>query len=77
MVNELTIAHNNDLISTIEDYVKDEDLLDLLSKLTNGTSHEPISLKEGFIMHSTRFCITKTLHEKVMFESHVPPYVEY
>ncbi|MCO5566534.1 hypothetical protein L7F22_020211 [Adiantum nelumboides] len=32
------------------------------------------SIKRGYLLHGNRLCITRSLHEKVMFESHAPPY---
>ena len=75
MINAITIVHNHDLTSMIENYVQDEDFVDIFSRLINGILHEPFSLKRGFIMHGSKICIVKNLHEKAMFESHVPPYV--
>ena len=33
-----------------------------------------MTMKDKFLMHGSCLFITKKLHEKVMFESHVPPY---
>ena len=39
-----------------------------------GRSNEPYSLNEGFLLHGSRLCVVKDLCEKVMYESHSPPY---
>ena len=77
MANAITIAHNHDLTSLIDSYDQDEDFATIFNDLTNGITKEPYSLKEGFLMYGSRLCITKHRCEKVMFESHVPPYARH
>ena len=74
MVNAITIAHHNDLTSMIDDYINDEDFASIMATISNNLPHEPYSLKDGFLLHGSRLCITKNLRDKVMYESHVPPY---
>ena len=74
MVNAITIAHHNDLTSMIDDYSNDEDYASIMANISNDLPHEPYSLKDGFLLHGSRLCITKNLRDKVMHESHVPPY---
>ena len=47
----------------------------LLKDLQEVKDHENHSLKEGFLMHGSKLCITKDLCEKFMLESHAPSYV--
>ena len=75
MVNAISISHHHDLTSMIEEYVQDDDYASIVAKLVNDIPQESYSLKEGFLLHGSRLCITKNLREKVMYESHVPPYV--
>ena len=75
MVDAISIAHYHDLTSMINEYVQDEDYANIVANLSNDIPHVPYSLKDGFLLHGSRLCITKNLREKVMFESHVPPYV--
>ena len=35
---------------------------------------DPYVLKDGFLLKSSKLCVTKDLREKVMLESHAPPY---
>ena len=58
----------------INEYVQDEDYASIAANLSNDIPHEPYSLKYGFLLHGSRLYITKNLREKVMYESHVPPY---
>ena len=47
MVNAISIAHNHDLTSMIEENVCDQDFANIFAKLTSDITHEPFSLKEG------------------------------
>ena len=75
MVNAISIAHQHDLTSMIDEYVQDDDYAPIVAKLVNNIPQENYSLKEGFLLHGSRLCIMKNLREKVMYESHVPSYV--
>ena len=74
MVNAITIAHHNDLTSKIDVYINDEDYASIMNNISNDLHHEPYSLKDGFLLHGSRLCITKNLRDKVMYESHILPY---
>ena len=74
IINAITIAHHNDLTSMIDAYVNDEDYASIMANIFNDLSHEPYSLKDGFLLHGSWLCITKNLRDKFMYESHVPPY---
>ena len=74
MVNAISIAHHHDMTSMIDEYVQDDDYASIVAKLTNDIPQENCPLKEGFLLHGSRLCITKNLREKVMYESHVSPY---
>ena len=75
MVNAITISHHHDLTSMIDDYVNDEDYASIMANISNDIPHELYSLKDGFLLHGSQLCITKNLRDKVMYESHVQPYV--
>ena len=75
MVNAVSIAYNHDLTSMINMYAQDEDYASIVKDLEEGKASDLFSLKEGFLMHGQKLCITKALREKVMDESHAPPYV--
>ena len=77
LVNAVTIAHHNDLTAMIDDYINDEDFSSIMAAISNDLPHEPYSLKDGFLLHGSRLCITKNLRDKVMHESHVPPYARH
>ena len=73
-VNVISIAQHHDFTSMREVYASDEDFAAIYSSLQEGKSDDTFSLKDGFLMHGNRLYITKDLREKVMFESHAPPY---
>ena len=66
LVNAITIAHHNDLTAMIDDYTNDEDFVSIMATISNNLPHEPYSLKDGFLLHGSRLCITKNLRDKVM-----------
>ena len=72
-VNAISIAYHHDFTSMRDAYADDEDFATIYNALQEGKSDETFSLKEGFLMHGNRLCITKELCEKVMLESHTPP----
>ena len=58
----------------IDKYAEDEDFAQIVSDISQGKVREPFSLNEGFLLHGSRLCVVKDLQEKVMYESHSPPY---
>ena len=75
IVNAVSIAHHHDFTSMMEKYATGEDYIFIMKDLKEGKDHETYSLKEGFLMHGSKLCITKDLGQKVMLESHASPYV--
>ena len=77
VVNAISIAHHHDLTNMINEYVHDDDYAPIVAKLDNDIPHDPYSLKDRFLLHGSRLCMTKNLREKVMYESHAPPHASY
>ena len=50
----------------IDDYTNDEDFASIMAAISNNLPHEPYSLKDGFLLHGSRLCITKKLRDKVL-----------
>ncbi|MCO5614903.1 hypothetical protein L7F22_069188 [Adiantum nelumboides] len=73
-VNAISIATHNDLSTMIDEYAIDPDFKDVISTIALGKKEEPFTLQDGYLLHGNRLCITRSLREKVMFESHAPPY---
>ncbi|MCO5552192.1 hypothetical protein L7F22_005704 [Adiantum nelumboides] len=73
-VNAMSIATHNDLSSMIDEYAIDPDFKDVISAIALGKKEEPFTLEDGYLLHGNRLCITHSLREKVMYESHAPPY---
>ncbi|MCO5549888.1 hypothetical protein L7F22_003362 [Adiantum nelumboides] len=73
-VNAVSIATHNDLSSMIDEYAIDPKFKDVISAIALGKKEEPFTLQDGYLLHGNRLCNTRSLREKVMFESHAPPY---
>ena len=73
-VNAVSIAYNHDLTSMIEKYATDEDFAQIHNDILQGKTNESYSLNEGFLLHGLKIYVVKDLCEKVMYESHSPPY---
>ena len=76
-VNAITIAHHRDLTLMVEEYQNDDDFATIYEKVEQGQMISPYSIKDGFLMHGSRLCITKSFREKVIQESHDPPYASH
>ncbi|MCO5610121.1 hypothetical protein L7F22_064356 [Adiantum nelumboides] len=74
-VNAVSIATHNDLSSMIDEYAIESDYKDVISAIALWKKEEPFTLQDGYLLHGNRLCITCSLREKVMFESHAPAYV--
>ena len=55
-------------------YANDPKFANVMSALNLGKIHNPYMLKDGFLLYDSRLCVTQALREKVMLESHAPPY---
>ena len=64
MANSISIAHNHDLTSMIDMYAQDEDFAQVIKDIESNVPHEPYTIKEGFLMHGLRLCITKNLWKR-------------
>ncbi|MCO5579963.1 hypothetical protein L7F22_033830 [Adiantum nelumboides] len=73
-VNVVSIATHNDLSSMIDEYAINPDFKDVISAIALGKKEEPFTLEDGYLLHGNRLCSTHSLREKVMYESHAPPY---
>ena len=73
-VNAVSVAYNHDLVSMIDKYANDNDFASIYQDLMNGNTQEPYSLNGRFLLHGSRLCVVQDLREKVMYESHSPPY---
>ncbi|MCO5608638.1 hypothetical protein L7F22_062852 [Adiantum nelumboides] len=73
-VNAVSIATHNDLSLMIDEYAIDPNFKDVISAIALGKKEEPFTLQDGYLLYGNRLCITRSLCEKVMFESHAPPY---
>ena len=58
----------------VDAYASDPDFVNVTASLNLGKIHDPYMLKDGFLLYDSRLCVTQALREKVMLESHAPPY---
>ena len=73
-VNAVTIAYHKDLTHMIEEYQHDQDFASIYRDIEQGHPVSSYSIKDGFLMNNSRLCVTKSFRDKVMQESHEPPY---
>ena len=60
----------------IDDYATDSNFKNVMSAIAIGKKEEPFILQDGYLLYGNRLCVTHSLREKVMFESHAPPYAD-
>ena len=70
----VSIASHNDLSIMIDEYDLDPEFKDVIFAITMGKNEEPFHVKDGYLLNGNRLCITHSLRNKVMYESHAPPY---
>ena len=73
-VSAVTIVYHDQLDEMKDQYHLDEDFESIYDRLTSGERVEHYSLKNGFVMMHEKLCVTKQQRQKVLFESHAPPY---
>ena len=73
-VSAVTIVYHDQLDEMKDQYHLDEDFENIYDRLTSGERVEHYSLKNGFVMMHEKLCVTKQQRQKVLFESHAPPY---
>ena len=73
-VNAISIASHNDLSIMIDEYALDPDFKDVMSEIIMGKNEEPFHVKDGYLLYGNQLCVTHNLRDKVMYESHAPPY---
>ena len=58
----------------IDEYAMDPEFKYVMSAITMGNNEEPFHVKYGYLLYGNKLCATHNLHDKVMYESHAPPY---
>ena len=59
----------------IDEYAIDPNFKDEMSPIALGKIEESFHIKYGYLLCSNRLCVTHNMHNKVMHESHAPPYM--
>ncbi|MCO5548234.1 hypothetical protein L7F22_001691 [Adiantum nelumboides] len=72
--NVVSVASHNDLTSMVDEYATDSDFCNVISAIALGKTQEPYVVQDGYLLYGSRLCVTESLREKVMYESHAPPY---
>ena len=58
----------------IDEYAMNPHFKDVMSTIASKKKEEPFSVQDGYLLYGNRVCVTQALREKIMFESHAPPY---
>ncbi|MCO5564738.1 hypothetical protein L7F22_018406 [Adiantum nelumboides] len=69
-----SIAYQHELNEMRYHYSRDEDFAEPYDALVRGEHPNSYSLKNGFLMFRGKLCISRLLRQKVVTESHSPPY---
>ena len=73
-ISAVSIPYHHELDDMKDQYAVDEDFARVYDQVVNGQPHEHYLLKDGFMLMHGRLCISRPLRQKVMTESHSPPY---
>ena len=73
-VNAISIASHNDLSAMMNEYAMDPNFKNVMSAIAMGKNEEPFTIKDGYLLYDNWLCVTHALRDKVMYESHTPPY---
>ena len=76
--HEASVADvHHELDDMQQQYATDLDFQDVHERLSRGETVPKFSLKDGFLMHGTRLCVTRQLRQKVLTKCHQPPYARH
>lgn len=73
-INALSLAFHEDLSSLKNQYDSDGDFNSIWKDLQVGIPSKDFVIKNGYLYHHDKICITSHLRQKVLEESHSPPY---
>ncbi|MCO5564116.1 hypothetical protein L7F22_017772 [Adiantum nelumboides] len=76
-VAAMSIAYQHELDEMRDLYSTDEDFVEPYDALVRGEHPVLYSLKNGFLMFRGKLCVSRLLRQKVMTESHSPPYASH
>ena len=58
----------------IDEYAMDLDFKDVMFAIAMRKNEKPFTVKDGYLLYGNWLCVTHALRDKVMYESHAPPY---
>ena len=61
----------------VDVYANDPNFANVMSALNLGKIQDSYMLKDGFLLYDSRLCVTQAPREKVIIESHAPPYARH
>ena len=70
----VSIVFHGALEDMKEEYAQDEEFGRIYDQLEASDRHEHYTLKEGYLLMHGRNCVTRSKCEKILVESHCPPY---
>ena len=73
-ISAVSIPYYHELDDMKKHYATDEDFAQIFDQLMAGQHNEHYVLKDGFMMMHGRLCVSRPLRQKLMLESHAPPY---
>ena len=73
-ISAVSIPYHHELDDMKEQYAHDQDFSRIFDQLMEGQHSEHYLLKDGFMLMHGRLCVSRPLRQKVMTESHSPPY---
>ena len=73
-ISTITMAHHEAFEEMKNTYDKDADFQAIWAELQQGNFHSDYCIRDGYLMMNNRLCITLPLRQKVLKESHEPPY---
>ncbi|MCO5568715.1 hypothetical protein L7F22_022414 [Adiantum nelumboides] len=74
LVQAISAIHHSSFEDMVDQYATDTDFADIYTRIRDGETVAGYSIREGYMLRKTMLCVTQPLREKVMTESHCPPF---
>ena len=73
-ISAMSIPYHHELDDMKTQYADNEEFARIYDQLSEGQPHEHYLLRDGFLLMHGRLCVTSQLRNKVLIESHAPPF---
>ena len=70
----MSIASHRDLLEMIYEYATYLNFKYVMFAIALGKREEPYAAKDNYLLYGNRLCVTHSIHDKVIHESHACPY---